>query len=110
MKWVLRLPILSNIVVRSDIRTYWHDPASTPVLQSMIRLVGATALLGLIGGAGIGIPVIWAYSSERSLSVGLIALLVAGILVLVFFITGLFPQYVAYRVVVRSKAAYSEIA
>lgn len=102
--WVLRLPGLMMRITRRRMRVIWHDPASTPVFQSLTRLLGWTAFLGLVGGVLIGLPIIYAYTFDPSIPVGVIALIPPVVMLATFFYTGLRPQYAAYRAVRDAKA------
>ena len=90
--WVLRLPLLVRRVSQSSLELLWHYPAATPGLEGMSRLMGWTALLGIIGAAGFGVPVVYVYLVLRTPSVAVIAGIAAVFMVLAFMVTGFYPQ------------------
>lgn len=101
--WVMRLPRLVWVFSRKRLDLYWHNPASTPAIDRLTRLLGSTALLGLLGGASIGVPIVYAWSFLRATSGAAIVWVAPVAMLATFLLTGLLPQYVAYRAVAESR-------
>ncbi|BAN00535.1 hypothetical protein YM304_02210 [Ilumatobacter coccineus YM16-304] len=101
--WVMRLPRLVWVISRKRLDLYWHNPASTPAIDRLTRLLGSTALLGLLGGASIGLPIVYAWSFLRATSGAAIVWVAPVAMLATFLLTGLLPQYVAYQAVAESR-------